>query len=237
MSKSKTLTKEGADNELLEAPSIISYAHTIIADNCDEFLKALTRTHGVNERIPDVRKSIMFPYNGRTGAAILAAAPYGHERYHNVLPALVWHISPVMHEIETVRERYHYGTKKARLYRDIAVERRTWRDRLEDVFLFCVLFNSQGQELIKSLLVEWSDSNLLATVFVSCPPFLMLHTRANVAFLAPPNINALAQTASLVSTLFSILSIVMGVHHAWRHRRRGRRRRSTSPLPITTSFT
>jgi hypothetical protein len=92
-----------------------------------------------------------------------------------------------MLKIETVRERYHYGTKKARLYRDIAVERRTWRDRLEDVLLFCVLFNSHRtykdrlestrpkghvylpdfRELIKSLLVEWSDSNLLATVFVS----------------------------------------------------------------------
>ena len=115
------------------------------------------------------------------------AAPYGHERYYSVLPALAWHISRVMLKIETVRERYHYGTKKARLYRDIAVEKRTWRDRLEDVLLFCVLFNSHRtykdrlestrpkghvylpdfRELIKSLLVEWSDSNLLATVFVS----------------------------------------------------------------------
>ena len=115
------------------------------------------------------------------------AAPYGHERYYSVLPALAWHISRVMLKIETVRERYHYGTKKARLYRDIAVEKRTWRDRLEDVLLFCVLFSSHRtykdrlestrpkghvylpdfRELIKSLLVEWSDSNLLATVFVS----------------------------------------------------------------------
>ncbi|KAH9042521.1 hypothetical protein EDB85DRAFT_1071674 [Lactarius pseudohatsudake] len=134
-----------------------------------------------------------------------------------------------MHKIETVRG-YHYGTKKARLYRDIAVERRTWRDRLEDVLLLCVLFNSHRmykdrlestrpkgyvylpdfRELIRSLLVEWSDSNLLATVFVS----------TNVAFLALPNINALAQTALLISTLFSMLSIVMGVHHVWRHSRR-----------------
>jgi len=37
----------------------------------------------------------------------------------------------------------------------------------------------------------------------------------------PPlqNINTLAQTASLISTLFSMLSIVIGVHHVWRHRR------------------
>jgi len=71
------------------------------------------------------------------------AAPYGHERYYSVLPALAWHISRVMLKIETVRERYHYGTKKARLYRDIAVEKRTCRDRLQVVLLLCVLFNSQ----------------------------------------------------------------------------------------------
>ncbi|KAH9060600.1 hypothetical protein EDB87DRAFT_595306 [Lactarius vividus] len=206
-----------------------------LPDNCEsEFLKALT--HGVNERILDERKS-MFPYTDEQAQRFMqvyrdlkSSARYGHERYYILLPALAWHISRVMHKIETVRERYHYGTKKARVYRDIAVERRTWRDRLEDVLLFCVLFNSHRtykdrlestrpkghvylpdfRELIKSLLVEWSDSNLLATVFVS----------ANVAFLALPNINALAQTASLISTLFSILSIVIGVHHVWRHRRR-----------------
>lgn len=206
-----------------------------LPDNCEsDFLKALT--HGVNERILDERKS-MFPYTDEQAQRFMqvyrdlkSSAPYGQERYYSVLPALAWHISRVMLKIETVRERYHYGTKKARLYRDIAVEKRTWRDRLEDVLLFCVLFNSHRtykdrlestrpkghvylpdfRELIKSLLVEWSDSNLLATVFVS----------ANVAFLALPNINALSQTASLVSTLFSMLSIVIGVHHVWRHRRR-----------------
>ena len=162
------------------------------------------------ERILDERKT-MFPYTDEQAQRFMQvyrdlkscesrrrrvsgskidehkAAPYGHERYYSVLPALAWHISRVMLKIETVRERYHYGTKKARLYRDIAVERRTWRDRLEDVLLFCVLFNSHRtykdrlestrpkghvylpdfRELIKSLLVEWSDSNLLATVFVS----------------------------------------------------------------------
>ena len=51
------------------------------------------------------------------------AAPYGKEIHSSVLPALAWHISRVMLKIETVRERYHCGTKKARLYRDIAVER------------------------------------------------------------------------------------------------------------------
>jgi len=39
-------------------------------------------------------------------------------------------------------------------------------------------------------------------------------------FLAAQDISALPQTASLCSTLFSMLSIVIGVHHVWRHRRR-----------------
>jgi hypothetical protein len=119
--------------------------------------------------------------------------PYGQGRY-SILPALAWHISRVMIKIEIVRERYHYGTKDARLYRDIAVEKPTWRERLLDVLLFCVFFNTHGtykirlestrpkghvylpdfRELMKSLLVEWSDSNLLATVFVSCTAFLLM---------------------------------------------------------------
>ncbi|KAH8996354.1 hypothetical protein EDB92DRAFT_1942733 [Lactarius akahatsu] len=118
-------------------------------DNCEsEFLKALT--HGVNERILD--KKSMLPYTDEQAQRFMqvyrdlkpceAPAVLGHERYYSVLPALAWHISRVMHKIETVCERYHYGTKKARLYHDIAVERRTWRDRLEDMLLFCVLFNS-----------------------------------------------------------------------------------------------
>ena len=112
--------------------------------------------------------------------------PYGQGR-HSILPALAWHISRVMIKIEAVRERYHYGTKEARLYRDIAVDAPTWRERLLDVLLFSLFFNSHGtyrdrlestrpkghvylpdfRELMSSLLVEWSDSNLLATVFVS----------------------------------------------------------------------
>jgi hypothetical protein len=104
------------------------------------------------------------------------------------------HISRVMIKIEAVRERYHYRTKEARLYRDIAVDApsRTWRERLLDLLLLSLFFNSHGtyrdrlestrpkghvylpdfRDLMSSLLVEWSDSNLLATVFVSCVFFL-----------------------------------------------------------------
>lgn len=217
-----------------------------------DFLKALTQ--GANERILDERKS-MFPYTDEQAQRFmqvyrdLKIVPYGQGRY-SILPALAWHISRVMIKIEIVRERYHYGTKDARLYRDIAVEKPTWRERLLDVLLFCVFFNTHGtykirlestrpkghvylpdfRELMSSLLVEWSDSNLLATVFVS----------ANVAFLALPNINPLPQTASLCSVLFSMLSMVIGVHHVWRHRRRADAdddeavRTRTNTLPSST---
>jgi len=205
-----------------------------------------------------------------------------------------------MTKIESVRERYHYGTKHARLYRDIAIDKptATWRSRLLlDVLLFSLFFNSHRtyrdrlaatrpkghvylpdfRELMNDLLVEWSDSNLLATVFLSYVPlssaqlssvpvhwqqpasFLLIYMcthaqivchsfhSANAAFLAvpvrpgvidssknenkqkrhadpptppPQNIAALPQTASLCSMLFSMLSLVIGVHHVWRHRRR-----------------
>jgi len=47
--------------------------------------------------------------------------PMAKGRY-SILPALAWpHLARVMIKIEIVRERYHYGTKDARLYRDIAV--------------------------------------------------------------------------------------------------------------------
>jgi len=64
-----------------------------------------------------------------------------------------------------------------------------------------------------------------ATVFVTCVPgyphlFLTSHStsRANVGFLAIPGIDHMPKTASLVSTLFSLTSIIAGVHHVWRHR-------------------
>ena len=77
------------------------------------------------------------------GLTVETGVPYGQGRY-SVLPALAWHISRVMIKIEAVRERYRYGTKDARLYRDIAVEEPTWRGRLLDVLLFCVFFNAHG---------------------------------------------------------------------------------------------
>ncbi|KAA1466618.1 hypothetical protein DENSPDRAFT_831480 [Dentipellis sp. KUC8613] len=146
------------------------------------------------------------------------------------MAAIVWHVARVMSDIERYRQRYQYGTQGSRIYRDVAVAEPTWQVKIVDGLLFLFLFGVHRmyrerlertrpggiiylpdfQNMMKSLLVEWADSNLLATVFVS----------ANVAFLAVPNVNSLQRTASLASTLFSMLSIVTGMHHIWRHRRR-----------------
>ncbi|KAI0064299.1 hypothetical protein BV25DRAFT_1914504 [Artomyces pyxidatus] len=197
-----------------------------------EFIKALT--HGANERILDERKT-MFPFTDEQARRFiqvyhdLRSAPKSQGQLSTV-PALAWHVARVMAKIEAVRERYHYGTKEARLYRDIAIPSPTLRTKAIDGLLSGLMFGAHKmyrerleqtrpkgyvylpdfQELMRSLLVEWSDANLLATVFVS----------ANVAFLAVPNLNSLQRTASLASTLLSMLSIVIGVHHVWRHRRR-----------------
>jgi len=161
---------------------------------------------------------------------------------------ILWHIARVMVEVEKVRIRYKYGTTDARIYRDVAVPKPTLKLRILDTFLMLVLFGAHimyrkrlqstrvngmvyvpdFQGLMQSLVVGWAGehsssirrkgschvslaySNLLATVFVS----------ANVAFLAVPGIDGVQRTASLASSLFAMTSIVVGVHHVWRHRQK-----------------
>jgi len=80
---------------------------------------------------------------------------------------------------------------------------------------------------VRAILVEWSDANLLATVFVacvrrgyeSCTISNLVGHRANVGFLtALPGITKFQRTASLASTLLSLLEIVTGLYHLWKHR-------------------
>jgi len=84
----------------------------------------------------------------------------------------------------------------------------TYVDRLEKVWADGIVSLYGWQNLLSSLLSEWSDSNLLATVTLS----------ANMAFLALAELKDIAKTASTVSTFFAIGSIIIGVHHVWRHR-------------------
>ena len=79
--------------------------------------------------------------------------------------------------------------------------------------------------LVRSLLVEWSDSNLLVRSFpLERLRFLSsdqatVVLSANMAFLALGGITWPAVVCSIVSTFCSIGSIVIGVHHVWTHRK------------------
>lgn len=41
---------------------------------------------------------------------------------------------------------------------------------------------------------------------------------ANVSFLSIPEITSIQRTGSIVSTMFSTLSIASGLYHVWHHR-------------------
>ncbi|THG94799.1 hypothetical protein EW026_g6743 [Hermanssonia centrifuga] len=146
----------------------------------------------------------------------------------DVIPAFCWHISRVMSRIEIARKKSQFGTYDFQLYRNVVPDPVGWEIKIADACLFLVLFGAhrtyrmrlQGarvkgevyladfRELLNNFLAEWSDSNLLATVFVG----------ANIAFLAVPDITNTQRTASLASTVFSLLSVASGVHHVWQHR-------------------
>ncbi|CCM00467.1 uncharacterized protein FIBRA_02500 [Fibroporia radiculosa] len=64
------------------------------------------------------------------------------------------------------------------------------------------------REVLRQFVAEWTDSNLLATVFVG----------GNIAFQQVPGISNLQRTASLASAILSLLSVATGVYHVWQHR-------------------
>ncbi|KAG1807277.1 uncharacterized protein BJ212DRAFT_1303502 [Suillus subaureus] len=186
-----------------------------------EFLNAIT--FGANERIRDFRNT-PFPFVDRHDLK-----DRQESTENAVIPAIVWHIARVMTEVEKSRMRYHWGIPEDRIYRNVAIPESSFR-RLSDLATIWGSFHvsdaatrdkSQRGRLPPrfsevsavhlatfSSLNMTTDSNLLATVFVS----------ANVAFLAVPGIDALQKTASLASSLFAMMSITVGVHHVWRHR-------------------
>jgi len=84
----------------------------------------------------------------------------------------------------------------------------TYIQRLENVWADGIVSFTGWQTLLRSLLAEWSDSNLLATVTLS----------ANMAFLALAGLNMVPTMFSIMSTFLAIGSIAIGLHHVWRHR-------------------
>jgi len=80
--------------------------------------------------------------------------------------------------------------------------------RLENVWAGGVVSVGGWGSLVTSLVIEWSDSNLLATVILS----------ANMAFISLSQVHAVERASSLISTFLALGSIVIGLHHVWRHR-------------------
>ncbi|PCH40717.1 hypothetical protein WOLCODRAFT_162479 [Wolfiporia cocos MD-104 SS10] len=152
------------------------------------------------------------------------AADRGLKKY--MVPVMAWHIARAMIKVEEDRHEHRYGKQDWQLYRSVAIDGPTWQVKLMDFFLSLVLFGIQRMyrlrlqgayikgrvdadglgDLFEHFLDEWADSNLLATVFIG----------ANIGFLA--NISNMQKTALLVSSVFAVMSVAIGVHHIWQHR-------------------
>lgn len=119
----------------------------------------------------------------------------------------------------------------------------TYVARLDIVWAGGMVSLSGWQELLNSLLIEWSESNLLVSLasrkrspisniwlplghgypIVSMKSTYShmcsdLSNRANMAFLALSDVGPSELASSVISTFFSIGSIAVGLHHIWRHR-------------------
>ncbi|KAJ7208876.1 hypothetical protein GGX14DRAFT_543338 [Mycena pura] len=194
-----------------------------------DFLSVLA--FGSSERVLDI-KNTTFPYEDAQVERLLRVYrdlrdPPG-PAHPDLVPALAHHIARVMFDIECMRQQYNHGTLDAHIYRNIAIPRPTPIVWLCDFFLgvlFCGTHKNYRvrleatvpkgdvaladfRQLMRNLLSEWADSNLVATVLVS----------VNVGFLAVPDITSLQRSSSLVSSLCAMASLVTGLHHVWKHR-------------------
>jgi len=144
------------------------------------------------------------------------------------LPALLWHIARIMEDVWHCRSRHKYGII-SRPENDVPTEP-SWISRYFDFMMICLLFGRHSsyhrrleatrpngkvyipefRACMEGLVSEWTDSNLLATVFVL----------ASVGFLSIPDIGTVQRLSSLASTLFGLTSVTSGIHHTWRHKRK-----------------
>ncbi|KAI0254866.1 hypothetical protein BJV78DRAFT_1183419 [Lactifluus subvellereus] len=135
--------------------------------------------------------------------------------------AVVWHLSRVMHEIDLHRYQREPARrlpaqpfpKPSKVIDGVLTcmfvgVHLIYRERIQRTHPLSRVSLADFRAFIQTIMSEWSDANLLATVFVA----------ANVTFLAAPGITTFQRTASIASTLLSLLEIVTGLHHIWRHR-------------------
>ncbi|KAJ7110579.1 hypothetical protein C8R44DRAFT_883713 [Mycena epipterygia] len=192
-----------------------------------DFVRALA--FGANERVLEA-KTTPFPFEDTQIMRLMQVYIDLKESQIPLIPAMAYHIATAMYEIEKARQRYGYATKNNRLYRDMAIKEVHWKVDVSDIIisvllcgthrnyrtrLACTVPNGKVslpdfRRLMQSLMAEWADSNLVATVFVS----------VDVGFLAVPGITALQRACVLASSLCAMTSIVTGLYHVWQHRQK-----------------
>ncbi|KAJ7204550.1 hypothetical protein B0H12DRAFT_1161088 [Mycena haematopus] len=144
----------------------------------------------------------------------------------DLFPALVYHMGRVMHELAWARIKNNYGTLTVIspapdsasdwevatcdvcLALILCGTHENYRVRLEGTVPNGKILLPKFRNLVRTLLSEWADSNLVATVLVS----------VNVGFLGIPGLTALQRSASIVSSLCALTSLITGLHHVWQHR-------------------
>ncbi|KAH8092501.1 hypothetical protein BXZ70DRAFT_951160 [Cristinia sonorae] len=198
------------------------------------FLSAMA--YGANEMIMENRQS-KFPYTDKQIARLTEIyddLSKTAEKNPAMIPVLAWHIARTLRRVESARMWHRiahpsiegfYGFKLQYVHE---AYRKKAMLRLGEALLHVVLLGiytmywrrlAQVREgptadllgfraMLREFLSEWSDSNLIATVLVG----------ANVTLLSLSNLSSLQRTISLASTLLSIISIAVGLHHVWSHR-------------------
>ncbi|KAJ7330311.1 hypothetical protein DFH08DRAFT_1022444 [Mycena albidolilacea] len=148
---------------------------------------------------------------------------------NDLVPALIYHIGRVMFSIASARDLNNYGTLVDQTEGSgTAKEPTQWgvaawnfclaiillgthenyRLRLEAIVPKGTINLPKFRHLVRNLLSEWADSNLVATVIVS----------VNVGFLGVNGASGIQRSASLVSSICATISLITGVHHVWQHR-------------------
>ncbi|KAJ7446092.1 hypothetical protein FB451DRAFT_1292159 [Mycena latifolia] len=150
----------------------------------------------------------------------------GRDTPEHIVPALSYHVCRAMFNIEAAR-----ATASVRLTRaprpptltgwpaaicDIALgillcgTHTVYRTRLELAVPNGAFSVSEFRRLMEDVVMEWADSNLVATLLVS----------VNVGFLSLQDLTHLQRTSALASTLLAAASLATGLHHVWQHRAR-----------------
>ncbi|KAK7019630.1 hypothetical protein R3P38DRAFT_2975533 [Favolaschia claudopus] len=144
----------------------------------------------------------------------------------DLVPALVYHMGEVMFSVSTARSRNQLAQHPS-ITSTITPTQATLRmwdlliglmllanHRKYRVQLRSVVSKNGGIKLpaframVSSLLAEWGESNLVAAVILS----------VNVAFLGIQTLTTLQRTPSIISSLFALTSLIIGLHHVWQHR-------------------